>query len=751
MIMVRRRLMVLLIAVLVGVFSTGYFIPLPGPGIIAVLARGDGGGGDPGGGGGGGNGDFITMASSALSAYSSDVPTVYQVQPVDTSSWTGYDVTCVCNDAGCTAPTDSSGSACSVAAVAATYNLAAIAPVPSSWGCAAMVGDDGTTDNGPRLQCMSNRLSAQEVLFIPDAVGEYRLDTLSGDDIALQPGSADDQQGVICESRDAVISSNGGYHDVNSFDELRILRTVGDAFPTSGGVAWTGGNSVGSTSITTGTVHGFTAGDAIVFTAARQAPQQDNNQKWATRVASVTGTTTFTIEHAIPDDMNLDPDLDLPGGAFVAQWDPLEEYVVRNCTFENQDPTHVNSGRSVLYHLHGCADCELTNVASRGAYQNHVITEQSADLLIQHSDFTDSHWDKGPNGYGIAFGVTSRVWFHNNSVQHVQAVAIGAQTKAVHITFNAFMAPDPPDCDDLDFNGYCDNDGTTPTYDMDCSLGGSTTCQFTGLALHTSHDPRLETDGYMHCSGDLDDAAGRGGNSGGCNGTRAPGVFGCVEWHNRAGSQGTFMRNYCEVGSVWMDFNYGPGRDNFNFGNWFDDNPERFDIPFGRGRSHFYIVGGGSPPSGYRRNDVWANNIWEGEVQKFDEGGNGVKFLDNVVGLTCQWSGCVDDDPAPDGFCDFDGTTPTFTDPTGGQCTQDNTDLSYPITNSEWLNNTVGQRTHDISYSRTMPSLPGFTDWPDFNGDDTGLTAPFIGPEMGDPDTYGGCLPAERRFNGGSC
>ena len=68
-----------------------------------------------------------------------------------------------------------------------------------------------------------------------------------------------------------------------------------------------------------------------------------------------------------------------------------------------------------------------------------------------------------------------------------------------------------------------------------------------------------------------------------------------------------------------------------------------------------------------------------------------------------------------------------------------------------WSNNTVGQDTHAGGYSRTMPSLPGFTDWPDFDGDDAGLTAPYVGPEMGDPDTYTGCLPAYKRWNGGSC
>jgi len=656
---------------------------------------------------------FVALADSDLSGISSRVPTVYTPDPVDTSGWTGYDVTCESSDGGCTAE-------------------AGMTKFPASWGCDPMVGN-GSTDDGPALQCQFAALGNSEYLYVPDGTGDYVLDTLdpSGPDadIAIIPDSSDDQQGIICESQSAVLSSRAGDDDVATSDVLRIVRTVGDSFP--GSNTWTitaGDVTAGSTGpFTTSASHTLTAGDWVVFSATRQDPQQTDDQVWATKVVTTPAANTFTVEHALPDDLNSAAD-----GA--SEWDPQENFVIRNCTLEFEDGTHVFRSQDDLIQLVGCAECEVSGVQLRNGYQHFIVTGSSADLLIQHSDMRDPKWDKGPNGYGVRLGSTSRIWLHNNAIQHQQPIAVGAQTKAANITFNALIAPDRG-CTDTDFDGFCDSDGTTPTYDMDCSNNGGN-CEFTGLALHNTHGTTVGATGYMHCSGDEDDAAGNGGNSGGCNGTPATGAYGCVEWHNGAGSQGLFMRNHCEASSAWIDFFEGPGRDNFNFGNWVGASADKDVIPFSRGKGNFTIVAGEAAPSGYRRNDTWANNLFEGDVDRFDDGGDGVQFLDNVIAGSCQ-------------YANF-GALPS-TDPTGGDCSSDSTSLGHVPTNSVWSNNTVGQDTHAGGYSRTMPSLPGFTDWPDFDGDDAGLTAPYVGPEMGDPDTYTGCLPAYKRWNGGSC
>jgi hypothetical protein len=740
MMMVRRRLMVLLIAVLVGVFSTG-FIPLPSPGILSVLARGEVGGGE-----------FVTLAASSLSGISDRVPTVYYSEtpsdlapsPVDTSGWTGYDVTCESDDVGCTAE-------------------AGMVKFPAAWGCDPMLGN-GTNDDGPAFQCQFASLSSQQYLYIPDGTGDYVLETFyTGPDIFIAPTSFDDQQGIVCESRNAVLSSRGGNDDIAAEDQMRIIRTDADAIVTDfynedsmqQNSTWTltGDFSKGETgSFTTNTTHTLVAGDWVTITAERTGQQQNDDQVWSSKVATTPSNTTFTIEHPLPDTFG-------SSNIGATEWNPLEEFVIRDCTLEHEDGTHLRAARDDLITLFGCANCEISGNALYRGYQHFIVIENSADIWIEGNDTHDPTWDKGPNGYGFRLAATSRIVVHNNTIQHVQPVAVGAATDAVLIMFTAMTSPDRG-CTDADFNGFCDSDGTTPTYDMDCDAGGSSNCQFTGLALHVNHTPQVQPDGYMHCSSQLDDTNGTGGNSGGCNGTPATGAFGCIEWHNGSGSQGLTMRNHCEAAAIWIDFNEGPGRDNFNFGNWIGADPDHDIIPFGREpKGSFVIIGGGAGnlPPDYRRNDTWSNNLFEGNVDRFDEASDGVWFSDNVIAGSCQYSTCIDTND--DGICDGDGLTAQLTDPTNGDCVPDGSELTsvelqiFP-TNRTWLSNTVGSNEHAGSYTRTMPSLPGFTDWPSFDGDDTGLTPPFVGPEVGDPTAYignEGCLPAYRRWNGGSC
>ena len=623
---------------------------------------------------------------------------------------------------------------------------------------------DGATDDGPALQCLFAALSAQEYLYVPDGTGDYVLDSFTSPDIFIQPDSSDDQQGIICESRNAVLSARGGNDGVATEDEMRIIRTDADAVVTdhidTGEVppvqnsTWilTGGTfTKGSTGpFTTDLAHTLVPGDWVTITATRQAPQQSDDQVWTTKVATAATGTTFTIEHALPDDFN-------SSDVGATEWDPQEEFVVRNCTFEHEDGTHLLRGKDDLISLDGCANCEISGNRLNRGYQHFFVIENSADIYIEGNDTFDPLWDKGPNGYGLRLGSTSRLVAHNNTIQHVQPIAVGAQTKSVLLMFNDLLAPNRGCTDIYDLpvggagngeqtsgdgaDGYCDADGETFTYDMDCDNNGGD-CERPALALHNvaPHPTTVGSTGFLHCSADESDASGFGGDSGGCNGTPATGAFGCIEWHNGAGSQGLAMRNHCEASSFWIDFFEGPGRDNFNFGNWIGASADKDLIPFARSpKGSFVIVPGEAAPSDYRRNDTMVNNLFEGNVARFDDGGDGVWFSDNVVAGTCQ-------------YATFGGLAST--NPTGNftsQCVADGSSLGHRPANSTWQHNTVGQDTHDGSYVRIMPSLPGFSDWPDFDGDDIGVTLPAVGPEIGDPDTYTGCLPARKRRNGGSC
>lgn len=688
---------------------------------------------------------FVSLASSDLASIADLVPTIYYSEtpddlapsPVDTSGWTGYDVTCESSDGGCTAE-------------------AGMTKFPAAWGCDPMEGD-GSTDDGPAFQCQFAALSAQEYLYIPDGTGDYVLDSFTSPDIFIQPDSSDDQQGIICESRNAVLSARGGNDGVATEDEMRIIRTDADAVVTDfydddGMVqnsTWqlTGDFTVGEVGpFTTDGTHTLVAGDWVTITSERLAPQQSDDQVWTTVVASAPSGTTFTIEHPLPDTLGTT-------GIGATEWDPQEEFVVRNCTFEHEDGTHLLRGKDDLISIDGCANCEISGNALYRGYQHYMVIENSADIWIEGNDTYDPLWDKGPNGYGLRLGGTSRLVAHNNTIQHVQPVAVGAATKSVLLMFNDLRPPEPGCVDIYDLpaggggngeqtsgdgaDGYCDADGETFTYDMDCDNNGGD-CERPALALHNQapHPTTVGSTGYLHCSGSEDDASGFGGDSGGCNGSPATGAYGCIEWHNGAGSQGLAMRNHCRNSSVWIDFFEGPGRDNFNFGNWIGAIDGVATIPFSREKGSFVIAPGSAAPPDYRRKEVWANNLFEQDIQRFDDGGDGVQFLDNVVGGSCTYAtyNGLSASPASGNFL--------------SECTADGSELSHRPANSVWQHNTVGLDTHTPSYDRTMPSLPGFSAWPSFNGDDTGLTPPYVGPEMGDPDTYTGCLPATRRWNG---
>ena len=245
-----------------------------------------------------------------------------------------------------------------------------------------------------------------------------------------------------------------------------------------------------------------------------------------------------------------------------------------------------------------------------------------------------------------------------------------------------------------------------------------------------------------------------------CRGVPAGAIYGCAEWHNASSQSTVFMRNFCE-GVLWVDDVYGPGDNQFFFGNWLAQNsssPERgkvtgaqtFNTAPGEmgslGLRYFFPnrdpgfrycldVGipyncctgpdeGASCPGLVIRDWHFHNNIFEGDLGQsnrgFDTYGDGTTITDNVIGGSCYKTGF------DDGGCTG----------VGGE---------RPGVNVTIDNNTIGDDVHPATYNRTMPSLPGFTAWPEFSVIPQG-SAPYIGPELGNPDLLSApCLPATQR------
>lgn len=145
-----------------------------------------------------------------------------------------------------------------------------------------------------------------------------------------------------------------------------------------------------------------------------------------------------------------------------------------------------------------------------------------------------------------------------------------------------------------------------------------------------------------------------------------------------------------------------------------------------------------SLPAGYKNDNVWTANVIEGTFGLggfgFDPYGENQIIMDMVIE-----DGCV-----------YQGVGSSAATATGGDCVVSD-DSSLPdSTGLTWTNNEVGADVH--SSARLVPSVPGFSEWPDFYIDTDPLYAefPFVGPERGDPDLITPCLPAWRRYNG-SC
>ena len=293
---------------------------------------------------------------------------------------------------------------------------------------------------------------------------------------------------------------------------------------------------------------------------------------------------------------------------------------------------------------------------------------------------------------------------------------------------------------------------------------------------------------YNHCIGNLNaftigDAWGTRGDPS-CRGVAAGAVYGCAEWHNQSSSGTIFMRNFCEA-PLWVDDNNGPGEQNFFFGNWLaagaDDRVARFtQTPFfntspgnagdfnvravytERDPSTQYCDGVGEPYACCTGNDEgtcdgfkvadwkWLNNVIEGDLgagggSGYNTYGQGIVVSDNVIEGTCYAT--LDSTNMNTDISDQCTVVVRYkpeNSPPSGQ----NPDWGGSL-NDTFENNTVGADVHPGAYSRTMPSLPGFDAWPTFSVGSPTLSPPFVGPEMGDPDTLMACLPAWERVNGG--
>ena len=767
MMMVRRRLMVLLIAVLVGVFSTG-FIPLPSPGILSVLARG----GD--GGGGGEPTDFITLAASSLSGETTFPTWTTAPYDVDTTGWTARDVT---NFGG---------------------------------GCTNL-DNTGTTAIDANLACMWNNLTSNQYLYFP--AGTYRIDGSNGNAL-FEPSRLDDNKGIVCATSGTVADGSTVLRWDSDFTRAYTYLFEGPDAGATGvygtPTSWNGGAgaATGTNVISVASTAGFTVGQHVRLTADNADDQNGIIRTWASEVVSISPS-AITIAEATLEDFD-------GGNAVAIPFDPTENFVMQNCTLSHPDPGHFNAG---YFNMRQMVGVEITGNVLDGAFRNYIGTgsfqnDSNADVNLSGNIFKNPYWDKATNGYGIVMSGTDRLWFFDNYMQHVTGLAMFGGTNGAVVAFNHFAAPHfnadydnpcnasfPGDTNNNDCqisgelqgsafgvtapalgktaidhishgevnyyssrqNSHCVSNGNPFECCTDEGTGTCTSGLRAGTAENVNGDCRSSQTPYQcctgagtgtcpavytHCSNNYIDLAGFNGSAS-CQGTPAGAVFSCVELHNQSSSQMLFARNYCESG-IWFDSAVGgPGDENTFYGNWLHDVTDSGVSAF---TSAFAPLGGfgwngsfgrNQPwtniPTNYRHNHKWINNVVKGAFgngqQGFDAEGDGMFVSDNVFEAACGYT--------------QDVSVPLEL---SSQCTQyDVNDNFIRGVNITYQNNTQGADVHPGGYTRTPASLPMGTDWPTFYNDTTGLTAPYVGPEMGDPDTFGGCLPAYKAFNGGSC
>lgn len=655
-------------------------------------------------------GVFVTMEDSALSDLASQIPRAYQVPAVDTSSWTQYDVTTI----GGTNP-----------------------PGPADFSSCADLDRTGSQDNSRALNCMLRNSGREALLYFPDGI--YDFGQPQDNNSVFRPNYASSQRGLVGQSRNAILN-------LTSSAPTSMIFIEGEENEYNGGQrAWNGGSggTRGTTVIPVSSTAGFSTtqyapGSWVHLRANPNGIQDRAPREYYTRVVGI-NSNSITIRDPLPDDFN-------GGGATAQPWNPCEEWVLRSLTIRFEDQQH-QTATSLSMTTKSMAHAEITNVGFDGGYRSFMHVVNGADIRIHHSDFYNPFWDKATNGYGLIVARTSRAWFHDNHMQHVTGFAFSGSGQEIMLTFNDIRSPNA----NPEFDVQCtEPDGSGTNNDCIQASEARNPTNYSGPPTYTGAQANSECSGnqtpytcctgsgsgtcqdvYTHCSRHYKDLAGYDGDAS-CRGTAAGAVYSCAEWHNQSSSHGIFMRNYCE-GSMWFDDVDGPGRGNFYYGNWFSDDSwpggsPRFPSSAGAQGDFYWRGGFAFLPPGYRNNAIFANNLFEGDFGSgygYNAYGDGMQVWDSVIAGECRYQGTDD--------------------PSGGQCSAawgDVTDGQGDV----WLNNAVGRDTHPAP--RAMPSLPGFTDWPAFSVSPN-MSAPYVGPDMGDPDATQKCLPAWQRYNGG--
>lgn len=681
-------------------------------------------------------GSFIALDDSDISAV--DLPTAYEIAAVDTSGWAIYDVTCEEGDGGCSP-------------------AAGTSRFPSSWGCTAL-NSAGTADNATNYRCLQMQSSGQYLLYFKNGTYDFRTSP-DGEDV-FRPASPLHERGIVCQSHSAIINVHTADIDLNStsFTEENVNfwegeqegGGVGEVYVTgSSEVTWGGGSRGDTVILLSDTSQFSTTPDAAgnwVHLQAQPAGAQDAAERdYYTHVTAINPNVSITIAHPLPEDFS-------STSAFVRPWNPALDYVMRDCTIQVANPGHT-SGVNFMVIAKNMARWEITGNRFVGAYRQYIGSEFSSDGLIANNDFVDFHWDKATNGYGAVFARSSRIEFRNNEMEAITGIAFGSSGQEIWARFNYFKAPDGSTGGSYDAgcnNSFGDGGGNdcdiATNQATHAALHGITfTCPDnfdTGSPVQTSGSPDgvcdrrsqsgFEESGiYFHCenlSPDENDLLGNSGDPS-CRGSEPNVVYSCVEWHDAASSNTLFERNLCD-GPIWFDGTFGAGRYNTIFGNWIRSGASSFDTSPGGPGTFAHRPDGGSLPAGYRNNARWINNVFDdtfGAIEGYNPRGDGIIVTDNL--FRNATTPCIDTDASQPGA-------------DGGICSV--TSGFDTGTNTTWSDNTVGD-TH--ASPRMMPSSLGGTDWPDWGLTPTGA-APFVGPEMGDPDSLTVCLPAMQR-NGG--
>lgn len=662
------------------------------------------------------SGEFVTLAASDIAGLANELPGMYITPEVDTSDWTVYDVTC------------EQGTSCNPAPGTQRF--------PSSWGCNAMVGDDAT-DNSAAMACLwhAGRSPGSDSSFADDMIlyfpnGTYNLDRSMNGNAVIRPDNVSDHRGLRGESRTGTILQTTNIHDasrgqVNFLDTEVEASVPGDFgrtnynYTSSSRASWNGGAGAprGTTTIVVSNTNGFVDGGWVELRANSLPVQTISDQLFRTRIVpgSISGN-SFRIDRPLPDDFT-------GGGATAIGWRPAEELVFEHMTIRMKYPDHQQGNLNWNMNLNHVADSHIVDVKLVG-YQTSLFISNTARLRYAGNELS-LHFDKPYNTYGIASSQSTHLtiidsYFYNTP----EGYSCGGSDQGIYLGFNHFAEPEP-----------------NPDYDSVCNQGDGNDCVL-ALSTHVSGPTAHGTtvgNGHLHCSGNLSDVMGEHGSSS-CHGTRSPDTSGSFLLHGPSCSNSAIVRNFFESG-VWVDWQDGPGRRNFFYGNVLreGDARQRGGLSNGGDFGSKNEAGNAAFNSGHRFNPILVNNslntLGGGSNRAFDAGVDDATFLYNVFRAGCRYDGGSSRNPAVAADC-------------GSRVEADSDVPAVNGADITWSNNTTG--SNDRDWSATLPSAPGFDENPGFSGGEGDF--PYIGADQGPyGGTNGNCLPARWRFNGGSC